>query len=771
MFDRSETMGNHIKEYEIKDLANRYRIISEITSDFFYCLAVPSDGPMNIVWVDGAYQQLTGYTAEEICDSEAYRSIIHPEDFPVLQQAVGILTNNRPHTFEYRIRTKNGQLHWVRDRARPVWSDKEKRVIFIIGAVEDITEGKRAETALKESEELFRSLVENMQDAAVIIDWDGTLLFANQAGADLVGLETPDEALGSNIAQFLHPDSHAKVVEDIALVKQGRSLFLAEYQITTQDGKTKWVEGLGKKIMFKGNSRNLVIIRDINERKKAETALRESEERYRQFFLEDLSGAYITKPDGRMVACNPAFARIFGFASVQEALDTRMEAIYPESNSRAKFLKALKKNKKIVNFKSVMCRLDGSRLDIVENTIGVFDKHGNLTEIKGFLVDVTRQMKLEGQLQKARKMETVGTLAGGIAHEFNNLLMTIQGNASLIQFDLDIADPHYQMLEKIEKAVNRGVKLTQQLLGYAKKGKYEVKSLNLNRLVREAADSFGSTQKDIAIHYELAENLAAIQGDQDQIEQVLSNLFSNVADAMPGRGKLLLQTSNVTHEHIEAKLYNPVPGDYVKLAVTDTGVGMDAVTLDRIFDPFFTTKGMGNGKGLGLASAYGIIKSHGGYIEVESEKGRGSTFSIFLPTSRNKISGGPDPALRNPERDGVILMADDEDLVLGVGVNYLNRIGYTALTARNGHEAVEIYQKNHDVIDMVILDMIMPHMGGGQAYDNLKKINPEVKVLLSSGYSLDGQAREILDRGCNGFIQKPFNLEALSAKIDKILSE
>jgi two-component system cell cycle sensor histidine kinase/response regulator CckA len=764
-------MDSNLKENEINDIANRYRIISEITSDFFYCLAIPADGPMRIVWVEGAYQRLTGYTAEDIRDSKDYQSIIHPEDLPVLQHAIGLLMNNRPHIFEYRIRTQSGQLRWVRDRAQPVWSDRENRVNYIIGAVENITERKGTETALKESEELFRSLVENMQDAAVIIDWDGTLLFANQAGADLVGLETPDEALGSNIAQFVHPDSRAKVVDDLVRIKQGLGSFLAEYRITTKDGTTKWVEGLGEKIIFKGISADLVIVRDINERKKAETALRESEERYRQFFLEDLSGAYITKPDGRMVACNPAFARIFGFASVQEALDTRMDAIYPESNSRADFLKVLKENKKLINYKSVMNRLDGSHLDIVENTIGVFDERGDLTEIKGFLVDVTRQMKLEEQLQKARKMETVGTLAGGIAHEFNNLLMTIQGNASLIQFDLDIADPHYQMLEKIEKAVNRGVKLTQQLLGYAKKGKYEIKSLNLNRLVKETADSLGSTQKDIAIHYELAANIAAIQGDQDQIEQVLSNLFTNAADAMSGKGKLLLKTSNVTHEHMEAKLYKPAPGDYVKLTVTDTGVGMDAATRDRIFDPFFTTKGMGQGKGLGLASAYGIIKSHGGYIEVESEKGHGSIFSIFLPTSRNKIWGGPPTALLTQERDGLILMADDEDLVLGVGVNFLNRLGYTTLTAKNGREAVEIYQKNHDVIDMVILDMIMPQMGGGQAYDNLKKINPEVKVLLSSGYSLDGQAREILDRGCNGFIQKPFSMEALAAKIDEILTD
>jgi PAS domain S-box-containing protein len=506
-------MDCNLKEDEIKDDADRYRVISGLTSDFFYCLAVPPEGPMNIVWVEGAYQNLTGYTAEEICNSEDWITIIHPEDLATVKKATQTILSNQPCTFEYRIKAKTGQQFWVRDHAQPVWSDKGKRVTSIIGAIQDITGQKQAEEALQKSEE-----------------------------------------------------------------------------------------------------------------------------RYRQFFLEDLSGAYISKPDGRLIACNPAFARIFGFSSVQEALENRLESIYHETNTRVEFLKLLRKNKKMVNFKSIMRHQDGSRLDIVENTIGIFDEQGKLVEIKGFLVNVTRQKKLEAQLQKARKMETVGTLAGGIAHEFNNLLMTIQGNASLIQYDLDKTDQHFQMLVKIEEAVGRGVKLTQQLLGYAKKGKYEIKSLNLNRLVQKTANTFSRSNNDIAIHFELSEDIPAILADQDQIEQVLLNLLTNAADAMAGRGKLILKTSNVTDDHIHATLYKPVPGDYVKLAVTDTGMGMDELTRDRIFDPFFTTKGMGDGKGLGLASVYGIIKSHGGYIEVESEKDHGSTFDLFLPAFREKIS-------------------------------------------------------------------------------------------------------------------------------------
>jgi len=414
---------------------------------------------------------------------------------------------------------------------------------------------------------------------------------------------------------------------------------------------------------------------------------------------------------------------------------------------------------------------DGSPLDIIENTIGIFDDQEKLVEIKGFLVDVTRQKQLETKLYKARKMETVGTLAGGIAHEFNNLLMTIQGNASLIQYDLNITDPHYQMLIKIEEAVNRGVKLTQQLLGYAKKGKYEVISLDLNRLVQQTADVFSRTKPNIAIQYDLSDDIPAVLADQDQMEQVLLNIFENASDAMDDCGNLILKTSEVTHAQIQATLYVPMPGKYLKLTVCDTGSGMDELTRNRIFDPFFTTKEIGRGKGLGLAAVYGIIKGHGGYIEVESEPDHGSTFSIFLPISRKAHQEMQAEGEATAAQSSVILIADDEDLVLDVAVGYLKKLGYGALTAGNGFEAVEVYKKNSDKIKLVILDLIMPHMGGGQAYNSIKQVNPEVKVLLSSGYSINGQAQEILDRGCDGFIQKPFGMPELASKIKAILAD
>jgi len=282
---------------------------------------------------------------------------------------------------------------------------------------------------------------------------------------------------------------------------------------------------------------------------------------------------------------------------------------------------------------------------------------------------------------------------------------------------------------------------------------------------------FGRTKREIVIHQDLAEDLLGIEADEGQIEQVLLNMCVNAADAMPGGGDLSLKTMNVTHKDMKGKLYDPKPGNYVVLKVTDTGSGMDKETMDRIFDPFFTTKEMGRGTGLGLASTYGIIKAHGGYIDVESELGRGTTFTIYLPASEKKVQKAVETAKQIIEGRGTILFVDDEAVILDMGVKVLKRFGYTVLEAKGGREAVEIYKAKKDAIDLVILDMIMPKMGGGEAYDRMKEINPNVKVLLSSGYSIDGQATEILERGCDSFIQKPFDMKELSQAIREVLGK
>lgn len=387
------------------------------------------------------------------------------------------------------------------------------------------------------------------------------------------------------------------------------------------------------------------------------------------------------------------------------------------------------------------------------------------------LNDVSERKKMEAQLLHAQKMEAIGTLAGGVAHDFNNLLLSIQGNTSLMLLDLESTHPYYERLKSIENQVQSGSKLTAQLLGCARKGNYEVAPIDLNHTVKQTSATFGRTKKEVSIHGQFAEDLSPIEADQGQIEQVLLNLYINAWQAMPGGGDLFLKTMNITHEEMKDNFGDVEPGSYVLLTVTDTGTGMDKETLEHIFDPFFTTKEMSHGTGLGLASVYGIVKNHGGRIHVESEKGDGTIFKILFPatekeTIRTHKEQQPAEICRGTE---TVLLVDDEDVVIDVGEDMLAAMGYSVLSARSGKEALDVYEEKKEDVNIVILDMIMPGMTGGETYERMKQINPHVKVLLSSGYSAEGRTAQILRCGCNGFLQKPFNMEDLYRGIRDVL--
>jgi PAS domain S-box-containing protein len=517
----------------------------------------------------------------------------------------------------------------------------------------------------------------------------------------------------------------------------------------------------------------------MKERQQAEDALRESEERFREMAELMPQTIFETDVTGRLSFANRKAFDSFGYSL--EDFDRGINSIdmlAPEDRQRgAENIFKIVGGEEIGLNEYTAMRKDGSKFPIMIHSAPIV-RNGEILGLRGFIIDITdrkkteeERLRLETQFHQAQKMETIGTLAGGIAHDFNNLMTTILGNTSLMLFDIDNSHPHYALLKNIERQINRGAELTTQLLGYARKGKYLVKPVSLNQIIEESAAAFGRTRKEITIGYELADDLLAVEADQGQIQQVLLNLFVNAADAMPTGGKLMLKTSNATHNDIKSKEYQPVAGDYLRLSVSDTGIGMDEKVRQRIFDPFFSTKETGKGTGLGLASVYGIIKNHGGYIEVQSQKGQGSQFSIFLPASAKQVPTIAESAPEIIKGSGTILMVDDEEMVLDVGAQVLKKLGYTVLESNNGRNAVELYKKLQDKINLVVLDIVMPDMGGAEVYDRLKEINPDVKVLLSSGYSIDDQAREIMERGCDGFIQKPFSLKAMSDKIAGILSK
>jgi PAS domain S-box-containing protein len=378
---------------------------------------------------------------------------------------------------------------------------------------------------------------------------------------------------------------------------------------------------------------------------------------------------------------------------------------------------------------------------------------------------------LQAQLSQAQRMEAIGNLAGGVAHDFNNLLVGILGRCSLMLNEIDTSHPFYNHLKQIEDYVTSASDLTGQLLGFARGGKYEVESTDLNDLLTRTSKIFSRTRKELKVYTRYQDDVWGVEVDRSQIEQVLLNLYVNAWQAMPGGGHLYLETENMTLDKNMTRSFTVDPGRYVKISITDTGVGMDKQIQKRIFEPFFTSRENGRGLGLGLASAYGIIKNHDGMISVYSEKGQGTTFNIYLPATEEEAIQMEDVAYEIKKGTESVLIVDDEDVPRDVAKEILEKLGYAVLVARSGKEAIEICSSKSVAIDLVILDMIMPEMGGGETFDRLKEIDPEIRVLLSSGYTINGQAQDILDRGCKGFLQKPYHMTALSHKIREILDE
>ncbi len=377
--------------------------------------------------------------------------------------------------------------------------------------------------------------------------------------------------------------------------------------------------------------------------------------------------------------------------------------------------------------------------------------------------------RLQSQLHVAQKLEALGTLAGGIAHNFNNLLMGIQGNATLIHLSLDNDSPVYKRAKNIEKLVKSGSKLTSQLLGYARKGQYEMTAINLNFLIKDICDTFTTTKKEIVIHEDLYEDIYMTKADANQIEQVLFNLFVNAADAMSEAGHIYVSTRNCGPGDFINKPYKPNQDyEYLLLTIRDTGEGMSEEVKERVFEPFFTTKAPGKGTGLGLASCYGIIKGHGGFIDVDSEPGKGATFRIYLPASDKRLIEHKESDEQIKRGSGKILVIDDEELILEVSVTIVKELGYSVLAAKSGKEAVELFRKSQNEIDVVILDMVMPDLSGEEVFELISEIDPDVKVLLASGYTLNKRVKALIDRGCTGFIKKPYSIAELSNKLNRI---
>jgi len=653
---------------------------------------------------------------------------------------------------------------------KPTYEALEKRIKEL---EKEASELKQAKAALKESEQKYQQLTESLLDTVYEFDREGRFTYVNEAGIRMFGYSKKETLNGLRVQDTM--------IEEVQDLSQGviREIFkgnttVGERTFLRKDG-TQFIGQIHSGPVYEGN--NIVgvrgVLRDITEHKMADDALHREKEKFRVLVEESPLGVLLIGDDGCYEYTNPKFIEIFGYA-LKDVPNGRewFRKVYPDQKYRKQVistwisdLKKAKIGEARSRIFTAVCK-DGSE-KVINYRIVVMETGEQLVIYE----DITEKNRLEAQLRQAHKMEAIGTLAGGIAHDFNNLLMGILGSTSLMLFNSKSNHPHYESLKNIEQLVQSGAKLTKQLLGFARGGKYEVKATDLNKLLEKTSEMFNRTSKDIRVHTKYQTDIWPVEVDQTQIEQVLLNIYVNAWQAMPNGGNLYLQSENVLLDEEHVRLLSLKSSKCVKLTIADTGVVMDKATVQRIFDPFFTTKERGRGTGLGLASAYGIIKNHDGIIDVFSQKGEGTTFSIYLPASDKRIieeKERPSEVLKGVE---MVLLVDDEDSIVDIGEEILHMMGYQVLKARSGKEAVELYQKNKAPIDIVVLDMIMPEMGGEETYDALKEIDPTVKVLLSSGYSIDGKAKDILEKGCDGFIQKPFTVEELSKKIREILDK
>ena len=716
---------------------------------------------MKIIGVADPDRKAVGYRHAKklgIYTTTDYRDLYELTDLHMIVELTGLeeVANEIPLT-------KPGHVRFMDHVAARVFWD-----IFQIEE-ERINYRKRAEESIRETNTRLNTLIQAIPDIVYFKDAERRHQVVNRGFRTQLGLRQ-SEIIGKTDDELFPPDlAEASRKSDDEVLKRGRTLHV-EQKTTSGEGVETFFDTVKRPLRDKkGRAVGLVgVSRNITQRKQAEEAALESERKYR-LVVDNANDAVFIVQDGTIKFPNPATTRITGYSSSYLSKTPFVAFIAPEDRDMVvdRHMKRLRGEEVPQTYSFRIIDKMGRQMWVEVNTVLITWEAG--PAVLCFLRDITPQKKLEAQLQYAHKMEAVGTLAGGVAHDFNNLLMGIQGNVSLMLMEVDGTHVHYERLKSIEKQIQSGARLTAHLLGYARKGKYEIAPIDLNHLVEETSHTFGRMKKEITVHQDLAKNLFAIEADAGQIEQVLLNLYVNAGDAMPGGGVLTLKTRNVSHKEMKDKLYEPKPGKYVLLTVTDTGTGMYKKTMERIFDPFFTTKEMGRGTGLGLASAYGVIKSHAGYIDVDSKRGQGTIFSIYLPASGKKVERVASTAERIIAGTGTVLLVDDEEAIMEVGKELLGLIGYRVLIARDGKEAVKTYRKHQDAIDVVILDMVMPGMGGGEAYDRMKKINPDVKVLLSSGFSIDGEASDILDRGCNGFIQKPFTVRELSRSMEKVI--
>ncbi len=696
----------------------------------------------------------------------AVQEIPLPEYRQVMDKALhDLVYEGKPYDIEFKIkRPSDGEILDIHSMAQ-----YHKDSNAVIGTIQDITDRKRAEQAVMDSEEKHAALSRATMEAVFIID-NGICIETNQAACELFGYEY-EEVIGRFGTDIIADKSKELVRRNMLSGDKKRYEALA----LRKDGSEFWVEIKGKSYEYRGKMVRATAIRDISDRKQAEQALRASEEKYRRVLDNSLEGIFIHQDD-KVRYCNLRFAQMLGYDTVDPVIGMDLyDIVSPRDKQRVSREIASRDlgKKETSHYSFRILRQDGSELEI-ESLVTTIEYEGRRA-YQGVFRDQSEQRKLEEQLRQAIKMESIGRLAGGIAHDFNNLLTAISGNAELVMLTLSDNDPIASDIQEIIDTTSRAGDLTRQLLTFSRKQITKPRTLNLNSVLGNFERLLRRTiGEDISLTLDRAPGLWNIHIDPSQTEQVLMNLVVNARDAMPDGGELHIVTENCTLEGDISPIEGAaLSGRFVSITVADTGIGMDVATLERIFEPFYTTKESGRGTGLGLSTVYGIIKQNEGHVVVDSDPGRGTTFRIYFPMIEAEVTESVEQRLEIEKLRGheTILVVEDDVRVRDTAVRALHRFGYNVHTAVSGADALLMLDRKTVEPHLILTDIIMPNMNGDEFAQRAEQQGYAGPILFMSGYTESDRRSYTISLGGRPFLQKPFKPLELVSLVRDILDE
>ncbi len=762
-------------EQALRENEQRYRSIVENINQAYY----EADRRGIFTYCNPGLLIISGYSAEELLGTVSYRLIADEDRRKVIAQYERWLKEKRTDmAMEFRVQTKSGRIFWV-EQVTHVEFDEQGNFVKATNVLRDIDERKRAEETLRQSEQKYRQLFESANDAIMIFEPEGeVILDVNRKACEVYGF-TREELIGMSLKAISTDVPRGE--ERIRRVLQEGVLVNFESVHKTKSGAQINVLISGSVIEYEGRRAILSIHRDITERKKVEQQLEEQRALLSSIFEASRDGILLEDEHEMIAYVNTAYAHIFGYDRPEELIGRPVSVVQSEKDDQRMRDYARKRLRgepapSLYEFTGV--RKDGTSINL-EVSVAVAEL-GARKYIISVLRDVgerkraeAERKRLEQQLYQAQKLESIGTLASGIAHDFNNILAIIMGHASLLEQLHDDRHKLAKRAETILKATERGASLVKQLLTFARKAERVLEPFDVNLLIREMGKMLRETfPRDIELQLHLEKDLPAIVVDANQLHQVVLNLCVNARDAMPNGGTLTIATARVKAEALSHRFPNVAAREYLTLTISDTGVGIDPQIRDRIIEPFFTTKAPGHGTGLGLAVVHGIVSSHGGFIDVESEVGKGTVFSLYFPIPERPVQLSPVASVEAETVRGgteTILLVEDEEMLRTMLVTLLESKGYRVLTASDGEEGFELYQRHRQNIQLVLSDFGLSKLNGAELFRRVKALDPRARVILASGFFEPQLRVDLEQQGVAHLLSKPYSAVTVLSVVRNVL--